>query len=59
MLLALQCVYGCSDERSENGMGRMKVRFVEKGREWILPYLLYADDLILCAKYEKYLKVMV
>ena len=29
------------------GMGRMGVRFLEKGREWRLPDLLYADDLIL------------
>ena len=31
--LALQRVYECSDERDENGMGRMGVRFLEEGRE--------------------------
>ena len=30
------------------GMGRSGVRFLEDGREWILPGLLYPDDLVLC-----------
>ena len=38
--LALQCIYGCSDELDENGDE-------EEGREWRLPSLLYADDLVL------------
>ena len=38
--LAFQCVYGRSDERSENGDG-------EEGREWVLPALVCADDLVL------------
>ena len=29
------------------GMGRRGVRFLEEGREWKLPGLLYADDLVL------------
>ena len=33
--------------------------FLEEGREWRLPGLLYADDLVLCGKSEKYLKVMI
>ena len=38
---------------------RMGVRFLEEGREWILPGLLYADDLVLCGELEEDLKVMV
>ena len=30
------------------GMGRRGVRFQEEGREWRLPGLLYADDMVLC-----------
>ena len=29
------------------GKGRRGVRFVEEGREWRLPGILYADDLVL------------
>ena len=29
------------------GMGRMRVRFLEEGREWRLPGFLYADDSVL------------
>ena len=39
--LAFQCIYRCSDERDQNGDG-------EEGREWRLPGLLHADDLVLC-----------
>ena len=49
--LALQCIYGCSDE-GENGDG-------EEGRQWRLPGLLYADDLILCGESEENLRAMV
>ena len=28
------------------GMGRMGVSFLEEGREWRLPGLLYAEDLV-------------
>ena len=31
------------------GMGRRGVRFMEEGREWRLPGLLYADDLVMCS----------
>ena len=41
------------------GMGRRGLRFVEDGREWRLPGLLYADDLVLCGESEEDLKVMV
>ena len=35
------------------GMGRKGVKFIEQGREWRLPGLLYADDLILCGESEE------
>ena len=51
--LAFQCMYGCSDERGENGdrkEGREKKR---------LPGLLYANDLDLCGELEGDHRVMV
>ena len=50
--LALQCIYGHSDEGGENGDG-------EEERERRLPGLLYADDLVFCRESEEDLKVMV
>ena len=50
--LALQCIYGRRDERSEKGGG-------EEGREWRLPDLLYADDLVLCNESKEDLRAMV
>ena len=41
------------------GMGRRGVRFLEDGREWGLPGLLYADDLVLCGESDLDLRVMV
>ena len=41
------------------GMGRREVSFLEDGREWRLPGLLYADDLVLCDESEEDLRVMV
>ena len=32
--------------------------FLEDGREWRLPVLLYADDLVLCGESEEDLRVM-
>ena len=40
-------------------MGRRKVRFLEHGREWKLPGLLYADDLVLCGESEEELRATV
>ena len=40
-------------------MGMREVRFLEDWREWRLHGLLYVDDLILCAKSEEELRVMV
>ena len=35
------------------------MRFMEEGREWRLPGLLYADDLFFCGESEENLRVMV
>ena len=40
------------------GMGRKGVRFLKEGREWELPGLLYADDLVLCGESEDALRAM-
>ena len=45
-------IYGCSDKRGENGDGK-------EGRDWRLPGLLYADDLVLCGESEEDLRAMV
>ena len=57
--LALQCIYGCSDVRGENRMGKRGVRFQEEGREWRLPDLLYAADLVLYGESEEDPRAMV
>ena len=44
--LALQCGYGCSDQRSVNGDG-------DDGKEWRLLGLLYADEWALCGELEE------
>ena len=38
--LTFQCLYGCSEKRSEDGDGKRGVRFLEDGKEWRLPCLL-------------------
>ena len=38
-------------------VGRREVSFLEDGREWRFPSLLYADDLVLCGESEEDLKV--
>ena len=40
-------------------MGRRRVSFLEDEREWRLPGLLYADDLILCDESEEDPRMMV
>ena len=50
--LALQCIYGRSDEGGDNGDG-------EEGREWRLSDFLYADDLVLWCESEEGLKAIV
>ena len=44
--------YGLNDGGGENGDGK-------EGREWRLPGLLYADDLVLCGELEEDLRAMV
>ena len=41
------------------GMGRRGLTFQEEGREWRLPDLLYADDLVLCGESEEDLRAIV
>ena len=41
------------------GVGRKGVSFMEDGRKWRFPGLLYADDLVLCDESEEDLRVMV
>ena len=41
------------------GMERRGARFQEKEREWRLPVILYADDLVLCDESEKDLRALV
>ena len=41
------------------GMGRSTMSFVNDGREWRLPGLLYAEDLVLCGESEEDLRMMV
>ena len=41
------------------GIERTGVRFQEEGREWGLPGLFYADDLVLCDESEEELRAMV
>ena len=45
--LALQCVYGCSDERDENRDGMDGSEALEEGRKWRMLGILYADALVL------------
>ena len=40
------------------GVGRRRVSFMEDGRKWILPGLLYEDDFLLCGESEEELRVM-
>ena len=35
------------------------MRFLDKGRQWRLPVLLYVNDFVLCGEPEEDLKVMV
>ena len=41
------------------GMGRRGMRFQEERREWRLPVLLYADDLVMFGESGQDLRVMV
>ena len=50
--LAFQCIYGWSHKRDEDGHEK-------EGREWRLPGLLFADDLVLCFESEEDQRAMV
>ena len=41
--LAVQCIFGCSNEDGKDGDEK-------EGSEWTLPGLLYTDDLVLCGE---------
>ena len=41
------------------GVGRRGVSFLENRREWRLPGLMYADDLVLCGESDEDLRAMV
>ena len=56
VLLALQRIYGCSDERGESRDGS---KVPEEEREWRLPIILYVDDLVLCGESEEDPKMMI
>ena len=51
--LFINYVYGYNNERKENRDGRLGVRFMEEGKVWILPFLLYADNLVMCSESEE------
>ena len=50
--LAMKCIYGCSNEGSKNEDGK-------EVKEFGLPGLLYADDLVLSGESEEDLRAMV
>ena len=53
------CVYGCNDERGENGDGEDGSEVSGGGKRVRLPSLLYVEDLAMCGESEEDLKVMV
>ena len=62
----MKCPLGCSlyiwmgvIKEVKMVIGRRGVSFLEDGREWGLPGLLYADDLVLCGDSEEDRRVMV
>ena len=57
--LAIQSIYGLSDEGVKRGIRRRGVSFLENGREWRLPDLLHANDLGLYGESEEGLRMMV
>ena len=46
-------------EEVKISLGRRGVRFQEEGRKWILPGLLYTDELVLYGEPEEDLRAMV
>ena len=52
VLLAVKCIYGCSNEECKKEDGK-------EGRKLGLPGLLYADNLVLCGEPEEDLRALV
>ena len=52
------CILDAVMKRVKMGMRRIGVIFLEEGREWRLPGLLYADELVLYVEEEEDLKLM-
>ena len=48
-----------ADIKVKMRMKRRGVRFLEKGREWRLPVLLYVDDFVLSSELEENVRAMV
>ena len=46
-------------KKAKIGMEKRGVRFMEEGRKWKVPSLLYANDLVLCGESEEDLRAMV
>ena len=57
--LAVQCIYGWSDEGGEYGEGKKWSELPGEWREWRFPGFSYADDLVLCGESEENLMLMV
>ena len=57
--LAVQCIYDGVMEEVKMGMGRRKVSFMEDGREWRLPGLSYANNLVPSDELEEDVRLVV
>ena len=57
LLGSSKCIWMQSKKRRV-GMGKIGLQFLEAGREWRLPGLSYADDLVLCGDSKFDLKVI-
>ena len=45
--MSFQFALGWDNGKVKMGLGRMRLRVSEEGREWKLPYLFYDNDLAL------------
>ena len=57
--LAVQCIYGCSNEGGEQRDGKEGSEIHGRWEEWRLLGLLYTDDLVLHGESEENLRVIV
>ena len=57
--LAVHCIYGWSDEGGEDGDGKKGCELPGGLERMEIAWPLYADDMVLCGKLEKDLKMMV